>query len=85
MGCGSKRAATGLTCATFTIKLGKKPSLSAEAGGDRVKILNLDLANAKVGREGLAFRAARVKAALTESPQRRSTAPSVLRSSRAAW
>ena len=48
----------------FTIKLGKKPSLSARVGGDRVKILNLDLSKAKLGREGLAFRAARVKAAL---------------------
>ena len=49
----------------FVIKTGKKPSLTAKVGGDRVRILNLDLGKASIGRQGLAFQVSGVKAALT--------------------
>ena len=49
----------------FIIKVGKKATLSAKVGGSRVRILNLDLSKAKLGREDLAYRIAKVKAALT--------------------
>lgn len=49
----------------FTIKVGKKASLSAVVGGSRVRILNLDLSGAKLGRQDLAYRIARVQGKLT--------------------
>jgi hypothetical protein len=64
---GLRLAANGakLDLEKFTIKVGKKATLSAKVGGSRVTILNLDLSKAKLGREGLAYRIAKVKAALT--------------------
>jgi len=71
---GSVRHAGGLRISSksgslalrkFTIKIGKKPSLTAKVGGDRVRILNLGLGKAEVGRQGLGFSVTGVKAALT--------------------
>ena len=49
----------------FTIKAGKRATLSAAVGKNRVTILNLDLSKAKIGRDQLAYRIANVKAGLT--------------------
>ncbi len=50
----------------FTIQLTKRPSLTAKVGGTRVRILNLGLAKAKVGRSGLSFQVSGVSASLTK-------------------
>ncbi len=63
-------AGGALALRKFTIQLGKKPTLTAKVGGDRVRILNLDLGKSKVGRQGLAFKVRGVKAALTGTAAR---------------
>ncbi len=65
---GGLRLAAGgakLDLKKFVIEVRKKAFLTAKVGGDRVRILNLDLSKAKLGRDQLAYRIAKVGAALT--------------------
>jgi hypothetical protein len=48
-----------------TYRIGRRASLSMRVGGDRLRVLALDLGDAKVRRSGLATRASRIRATLT--------------------
>jgi hypothetical protein len=54
-----------LVVRNFVIRLGKHPYLSAKAGKARVRLLDLSLAKAKLGRSGVAYTVANVKATLS--------------------
>lgn len=51
-------------------RIGRRSSLSLRAGGDRLRVLALDLSDARVRRSGLDTRASRIRATLTGAAAR---------------
>jgi hypothetical protein len=51
-------------------RIGRRASLSMRAGGDRLRVLSLDLGDARVRRAGLDTRASRIRATLTGAAAR---------------
>jgi hypothetical protein len=65
---GSLKLAAGATrfsAGSFTVKLGKRSTLSGKVGKARVTLLTLDTRKAKIARAGLDYRITGVKVALT--------------------
>ena len=65
---GSLRLSAGgksLTASSFTVKLGKRSTLTGRVGGSRVVLLTLNTSKAKVSRVGLDTKISGVKVALT--------------------
>ena len=60
-----KAGSTKLALSSFTVKLGKKSTLSGLVGKTRVTLLTLDLSKAKIVRAGLDYRITGVTVALT--------------------
>ena len=61
---------TTVSLTNFRIKVGKRVSLSARVGDARLKILDLSLAKAKVGRKGFALKVKGVRAHLSRGAAR---------------
>jgi hypothetical protein len=66
-GIALSKGATKVALRSFTIRIDKRPDLTAKVGGARVSILNLDLAKAKVTIKGKRVKVAGVKATLTKA------------------
>jgi len=64
------RGATKVALRSFTIRIDKRPDLTAKVGGTRVSILNLDLSKAKVTIKGKRVTVAGVGATLTRPAAR---------------
>src|SRR3954452_23118077 len=58
---------TKLTLSSFTVKLGKKSTLSGRVGGARVTLLTLDTSKAKIARDGLDTKITGVRVLLTSA------------------
>jgi hypothetical protein len=61
------QGATAVALRSFTIRIDKRPDLTAKVGGSRVSILNLDLSRAKVTIKGKRVTVAGVGATLTKA------------------
>jgi hypothetical protein len=61
------KGATKVALRSFTIRIDKRPDLTAKVGGTRVSILNLDLSKATVTIKGKRVKVAGVKATLTKA------------------